>query len=421
MTKHEILISEVEWGTRAREEYGDIEELANSIKRLGLINPITIERPNLLRAGGRRLTAATLLGWTSIPCRFFDELSEIGRLEVELEENIKRKDLAWPEEVKLKARLHELKNKEAREQGEGCTVDQTAEVAGINKTALERDLRLARALESDPDLAKTLNKDSARTKARRSVETAKRQITAASINLSDQIQNGDAICLMQSLPDKSIDLILFDPPYAEGFDKKMATGEYKDGSWDNVYGEVDDTKESIYPLIKEVLIEAKRVLKDNSHMYMFFSLRPDKFAEIAYLIKEAGLKFQQQPLFWIKPSQANYEPYKRFTVNYEPFFFIYNGTTPRELNSQSNATFPFSVSPNKQHPAEKPIGLYQALVELSSNKGEVVLDPMAGSGISLVAAKSLERKVIGFELDKSWFDLIKVNLSNLDTNGGEEE
>ena len=56
----------------------------------------------------------------------------------------------------------------------------------------------------------------------------------------------------------------------------------------------------------------------------------------------------------------------------------------------------------KLHPTQKPVGLLKRLIELFTDEGEVVIDPCAGSGSSLVAAIELNRKAYGFEIDKEF-------------------
>ena len=98
MTLGIIKREEIEVGDRWRKDYGDIEELAISIKEKGLINPITVSTKEgggyILAAGGRRMTALDLLECEDIPCRIYDHpLNDLELLSIELEENIRRKDL----------------------------------------------------------------------------------------------------------------------------------------------------------------------------------------------------------------------------------------------------------------------------------------------------------------------------------------
>ena len=61
----------------------------------------------------------------------------------------------------------------------------------------------------------------------------------------------------------------------------------------------------------------------------------------------------------------------------------------------------------RYHPAEKNLDMIKRLIEVSTNEGDVVLDPFMGSGTTGVACKELNRDFIGFELDKNYFQLAK--------------
>lgn len=86
-------IRAIEVGERRRQEMGDLAALGNSISRYGLLHPIVVDAEHHLVAGGRRLMACVLLGWDEIDVRALGELTETERREIELEENLRRKDL----------------------------------------------------------------------------------------------------------------------------------------------------------------------------------------------------------------------------------------------------------------------------------------------------------------------------------------
>ncbi len=83
---------------RVRQDIGDLAPLMDSMKKHGQLNPITITRDNELIAGHRRLLSAQELGWTYIDGLIVDRDSEIEKLQLELEENVHRKDFS-PEEL----------------------------------------------------------------------------------------------------------------------------------------------------------------------------------------------------------------------------------------------------------------------------------------------------------------------------------
>ncbi|MDR2500750.1 MAG: ParB N-terminal domain-containing protein [Treponema sp.] len=95
---------------RMRKDMGDITVLAESMKRFGQINPITLSKKNILITGGRRLEAARSLGWRTINAAIIDAPERLAKLEYEIEENIQRQDLL-PEEIARATReLYKLKN-----------------------------------------------------------------------------------------------------------------------------------------------------------------------------------------------------------------------------------------------------------------------------------------------------------------------
>ena len=70
-----------------------------------------------------------------------------------------------------------------------------------------------------------------------------------------------------------------------------------------------------------------------------------------------------------------------------------------------------------QHPCCKPIDMLSNFIVNSSNEGDVILDCFMGSGSTCIAAKRLNRKYIGFEIDEKWFNVAKDRLQGIDQNG----
>jgi len=89
---------------------GDIEALAESLKRYGQISPIVISPKNVLIAGGRRLEAAKYLGWRNINAVISESSSELARLELEVEENMQRRDFNMEEVAEATKKIYRLQN-----------------------------------------------------------------------------------------------------------------------------------------------------------------------------------------------------------------------------------------------------------------------------------------------------------------------
>lgn len=110
-----VKIADIKVGVRRREDMGDVQGLADSLEKYGLIHPVVIDDEWNLVAGGRRMAAATLLGWKEIEVRLTGELSDNELRALELEENIRRKDLTEYEKSRNLVELAEIKAEELKQ------------------------------------------------------------------------------------------------------------------------------------------------------------------------------------------------------------------------------------------------------------------------------------------------------------------
>jgi site-specific DNA-methyltransferase (adenine-specific) len=85
---------------------------------------------------------------------------------------------------------------------------------------------------------------------------------------------------------------------------------------------------------------------------------------------------------------------------------------PRQPERPIGDVIPWQYTGNKLHPTEKPVSALKTLVEAFSATGETVLDPFAGSGSSLMAAKTLGRSYIGIELDRTYHAIARRRLAS---------
>ena len=106
----QIPIDDIVIKKRVRKEMGDIASLAESMKRYGQINPITLTKRNVLITGERRLLAAKSLGWKTINALIIDAPDDAEKLEYEIEENIQRQDFTAEEIAQATQKLYKLKN-----------------------------------------------------------------------------------------------------------------------------------------------------------------------------------------------------------------------------------------------------------------------------------------------------------------------
>jgi len=108
-----VEIKKIKIKKRIRKDLGDLSSLMHSMTKHGLLNPIIINSKNELLAGYRRLMAAKKLRWKTIDAKIMDVKTPIDKLDIELEENMVRKEFT-PQEIKegldLKKKLTKFKN-----------------------------------------------------------------------------------------------------------------------------------------------------------------------------------------------------------------------------------------------------------------------------------------------------------------------
>lgn len=158
----------------------------------------------------------------------------------------------------------------------------------------------------------------------------------------------------------------------------------------------------------EWLPDVYRVLKNGTHCYIMINSRNLKDLQVE--AEKVGFKFQNL-LVWRK---SNATPNKYYMQQLEFILMLRKGAA-RNVNDMgvSNClSCPNIIGKGKdQHPTAKPIALMEVLIKQSSNVGDVVLDPFAGGGSTLIAAKRLERQYIGFEIDKQYYDMANRRLT----------
>ena len=97
--------------------------------------------------------------------------------------------------------------------------------------------------------------------------------------------------------------------------------------------------------------------------------------------------------------------------NAEYILFLRKGKAKTINNVGSKTVHEFdNIIGNKLHPTEKPIELMELYITNSSNTGDVVLDPFMGVGSTGLAALKNDRKFIGFEIDKKYYDIAEKRL-----------
>jgi len=106
----QVPIDSVKVKERVRKDIGDLRTLTDSMQKYGQLSPIVITRSHELVAGHRRLMAAQQLGWQSIEATFVTAAADDAKLEIELQENVYRKDFTPEELLAGYGRLEKLRH-----------------------------------------------------------------------------------------------------------------------------------------------------------------------------------------------------------------------------------------------------------------------------------------------------------------------
>lgn len=210
----------------------------------------------------------------------------------------------------------------------------------------------------------------------------------------NKITKGDCLELLKDLPDKSIDLVITDPPYGVSFKKKGQT--YLPGDGIN--------------LMPVVLPELYRVLKDDGAIFVFSSTpRLHDF-----LITFQTYFKLHNIIIWDK-IQPTY-PFSKahFLLQYEPIMYgskgLFHLAPKKAIGDVIQARNPRGKI--RTHPTQKPVDLIEKIIGATPETSRVILDPFAGTGATLVAAKNKGRDYIGFELSEKYCEIAEHRLES---------
>jgi len=419
---------------RARREFkpAEIESLRESIRERGLINPITVtrlekpvdERLYKLVAGERRLRACAQIPLREVPVCLFEGLSPLEQREIELDENIHRSSLTWQERIALVAEIDAVKKKVHENDPVEWTMGRTAEELQMEKSSVQRQIRFALKLKERPDLADRvvgLPMTAAMKQIQRFEEAERldRLRTSGQLHITSQFHLGPAYPFLLTLQSGSVDLVVTDPPYGmtELADRE---GEAREGvNYTTRLKPGDNLSSStVLKLLAEVGRELSRVMKDGAHLYLFTT--SENHTEIWELLTSLGFDLEVQPLIWNKGLATTVFTGYNYPSCYEQLIFGHRAKRSRRLvkPTKSILEFPPVHSNLKLHPFEKPPALLEFLIEQSTVKGEVVLDPFAGSAATLCAALRLGRQAIGCEIDPEHYNLALGRLAEVKARQG---
>ena len=215
--------------------------------------------------------------------------------------------------------------------------------------------------------------------------------------------NGDCMEIMKGIPDKSIELILCDPPYNLA---KYSTGNMK-FDW---RGEINNdlAKWDLIELSPAKLLgEFKRILSPTGNIFVFTSY---------HMIGEWHEVFDKefdtfQFMVWHKTNPVPNIRKSSFLNSCELIACMWNkGHTWNFLKQSEMHNFieaPICMGSERlklpKHPTQKPLSVLKHIIKIASNEGDLILDMFMGVGSTGVAAIELNRRFIGIEIDEEYY------------------
>ena len=239
------------------------------------------------------------------------------------------------------------------------------------------------------------------------------------------LYSGDSVELLDTLPENSIDMIFADPPYNlsnGGFSihaGKMVS--VNKGDWDKSKGFKDD-----YDFHYRWLEAAKRVLKPGGTLWV---------SGTYHSIYQCGHALQAldyhilNDVSWFKPNAAPNLSCRFFTASHETLIWArkdkkakhtfnydlmkdgeWNGDQLKKPGLQMRSVWSIGTPRPEEkkygkHPTQKPLELLRRIVLSSTNKGDIIVDPFAGSSTTGIAAILHGRKFVGIDKEKKYLDL----------------
>lgn len=219
----------------------------------------------------------------------------------------------------------------------------------------------------------------------------------------NKIYNEDCLVTMANMLDESVDLIATDPPY-------KVTARGASGSGGMLLKEINKSGNvfkynSIKP--KDYIPEFFRVLKKDAHCYIMTN--HINLIEMLNVATDSGFHFVKS-LIWDKGNKIMGTYYMS---QFEYILFFRKGADKKINNCGTSdiLRIPNVKMGNKDdggnlHDTEKPIELMKILIENSTNEGDIVLEPFAGIGSTILASIKSKRQYIGIEIDKYYYKTI---------------
>ncbi len=419
---NEIIVPE----RRQRRGYdpAELRKLEQSIVKLGQLQPGVCRKEGsdvVLIAGFRRLMACKNLSQNYNFVLKEEIVDPIVREEIELHENLMREELDFKDEAAAHARLHKLYMK-TRGQGSikgqpTWSLQKTAQELSISTATLHSNIEIDHFSKTIPTIKDAKSKTEARkvikrikdqaiqTEALRQLQTKatipatpdvkslnaaeviEQRLAAAAQEFTKYTHLGDFQTVLPKICEpETFDVVFFDPPWGVDFstvfhnsgDRKMYSDEKKD-----FFLNLSSWLQTLY-----------QYMKPDSHLYLKFGIVHHFW--VVRMLMRAGFVTNGIPIIWRKiGSHRTRTPAKWPGRCYEPILLAHKGQKPLQQQGRQDYIETPTPTPTMKgiHPSVIHPTVPRELFQRSCFPGDKILDPMAGSGMTGVAAESLRNEL----------------------------
>lgn len=206
---------------------------------------------------------------------------------------------------------------------------------------------------------------------------------------------------LEDLP--HIDMVITDPPYNIGFNYNQYEDNMSDEAYINMIAELQDYPLAIihYPEETMQYFVPALGIPDEVITWCYNSNLPKQSRLINFYNCKPNFNAVKQPY-----KNPNDKRVKKLIENGSQGTRLYDWFSDIQLVK--------NVSKEKFHPCPVPIELMERIIKLTTKEDDVVLDPFMGSGTTALACLNTNRKFVGFEIDKKYFDIANERIESYD-------
>lgn len=423
-----------------RKEPKGVKELADSIKRIGLLNPIVIDEDNVLIAGGNRYEAYKLLAeedevFSEIPYVRYGEVNASTRKVIELEENVKRSNLTWKEIAGAVLQIDQYLIEGQPE----WNIARRSTFVGYTQVYYNRLLRVGRAL-LDPN-SRVHSADSLQAADNILSREESRKVDNETNQLFDSIISGQ---VFDTTPETEIEEAEVQQPYSFGrvpqpfevADFHKWVREYNGPRFNLIHcdfpyginhgksdqggaaswGAYEDSEDVYWQLINSLCAYRDNIMLPSCHIMFWLSSKIDVVYRTVDTFHKLApeLYIDLYPMVWHKSDNKGIVRQVEHTPRhiYETALLMTRGN--RQIIKAVGDCY--SAPTNKSnaiHISEKPVPVLRHFFQLFVDEYSEVLDPTCGSGTAIRAASSLgARRVVGLDVNEEYITAAQKQFEN---------